>query len=158
MCNIAKQIFQRNLLQKFVFFRTCVDESLLCKGIPLCGNKNDLKSCKMKIPNMDDWTPIPNLFTCTPDMLIDHSKYIMPYVQTIFSNLISDKSHFYCLNRRNTNPFLITNRTNGAGTDSKTWTQWINTLCDNPNDRRCLGLRPDICKTAVSKYILLKTI
>ena len=106
-----------------------------------------------------DWTPIHNtkweLSTCNP---IDHPEYIMPYGQTIDIDHFKDKSHFYCLNRGNTNPFLTANRTNGAGADRKTWTQWINTLCDNPNDRRCLGLRPDMCVEASSKYILLKII
>ena len=112
-------------------------------------NKNDLKACKMNLPNMD-WIPIENQVTCLP---IDHPEYIMPYGQTINSDLITDNSTFYCLNRRYTNPFLITNSL------TMTWTQRVNTLCEYPyteNGRRCLGLRPDICVYARSKYILLK--
>ena len=132
-------------------FSTCVKETLLCKGIPLCANKNDLKACKMNLPNMD-WIPIANYNTCIP---VDHPEYIMPYGQTIDIDHFKDKSHFYCLNRGNTNPFL----NNGADADSKTWTQWMNTSCDNPSSyRRCLGLRPDMCVEASSKYILLKII
>ena len=147
----CKEDSSKKFVTKVCFlFSTCVDETLLCKGIPLCENKNDLKACKMNLPSMD-WNPIYLLSTCTPDMLIDHPKYIMPYGQTIVSKLIADNSHFYCLNRGDTNPFL----SNGADVDSKTWTQWVNTDCNEDTFRRCLGLRPDICIDPISKYILI---
>ena len=62
-------ILQR-LNNKGTLFRTCVDETQLCKGKPLCGNGNDLKWCK------DVWKlPSPN-FTYTYDDTLDkfHSK------------------------------------------------------------------------------------
>ena len=144
-----KAEFAKKLLIKVHFFSTCVDEALLCKGIPLCENKNDLKACKMNFPNMD-WKPIDTLSTCTT---INHPEYIMPYGQKINSDLINDTSRFYCLNRGDTKPFLITNSESNDD-DSKTWTQWVNTACDWLSyDRRCLGLRPDICVSATGKYI-----
>ena len=107
----------------------------------------------MNLPNMD-WKPIETLFTCTP---VDHPEYILPYGQTIIAELIKDKSHSYCLNRRDANPFLVTNGTEDV---QKTWTQWVNTLCFGGNDysRRCLGSRPDDCVVAEGKYILLNMI
>ena len=157
MCNITKQISQGKLITK-VFFSTCVDESLLCKGIPLCKNKNDLKVCKMNIPTKD-WVPIYEHTTC---ISVDHPEYNMQYGQTIYKDLMTDDSHFYCLNRGDTNPFSITNsESNVTDADSLTWTQWINEPCTDDEDhckRRCLGLRPDICVFAVCKYILLKMI
>ena len=116
----------------------------------MCKNKNDLKACKMNLPNME-WKQIDNQFSCLP---IDHPEYIMPYGQTINSDLITDNSQFYCLNRGDTNPFLITNIES-----NQTWTQWVNTKCPVLRDnRRCLGSRPDICIEANGEYILLKTI
>ena len=102
-----------------------------------------------------DWMPIKGRTACIP---IDHPEYIMPYGQTIDSDLIKDKSLFYCLNRGDTNPFLLTNNeSNGTDADSLTWTQWVNTLCENPEfERRCLGLRPDICAIDVCKYSIFK--
>ena len=81
----------------------------------------------------------------------------MQYGQSIESKLRADDSQFYCLNRGDTNPFLITNsEINKTDTDSKTWTQWVNTRCPFNtwnDDRRCLGSRPDICVEASGKYI-----
>ena len=130
-------------------FSTCVDEALLCKGIPLCENKNDLKACKMNAPTKD-WIPINGQVTCLP---IDHPEYIMPYGQTISRDLIIDESQFYCLNRNDTNPFFIINTSsNGTEDEQKTWTQWMNTSCNYRTERRCLGFRPEICVEAISKY------
>ena len=158
MCNIAKKILQIKLLYVFCFlFSTCVDEALLCKGIPLCKNKNDLKACKMNLPNMN-WEPISLLSTCIP---VDHPEYTMPYGQTINSDLIATNSQFYCLNRGDTNPYLITNsESNETDADSKTWKQWMNEPCDEDlyNPRRCLGLRPNICVDAHCKYIFVNQI
>ena len=91
-------------MQRFLFtFSTCVDEALLCKGIPLCENKNDLKACGMEIPNMDNWKPIHTLSTCTP---INHPEYIMPFGQTVLNESIADGIQYNCLNRGDENPFL----------------------------------------------------
>ena len=146
--------FAKKFVTKVSFlFSTCVDEALLCRGIPLCENKNDLKACKMNLPNMD-WIEIDSFPTCKP---VDHPDYIMPYGQKINSKLISDDDQFYCLNRGDKNPFLVTNsESNETDDDSKTWIQWVNTPCENWYDRRCLGLRPDKCVDSVRKYICLK--
>ena len=112
----------------------------------------------MNLPNMD-WTPIHNtkweLSTCKP---IDHPEYIMPYGQTVVNESIADGSQYDCLNRGDENPFFIRNsESNGTDADSLTWTQWVNTLCENPEfERRCLGLRPDICAIDVCKYSIFK--
>ena len=121
----------------------------------MCKNKNDLKACKMPLPNLDIgygyWHPIasvsindPPRYTCTP---IDHPEYIMPFAQSVDHQKMTDNSQFYCLNRGDKNPFLITN--DGSNGTSKTWTQWLNTSCPSGNDRRCLGSRPDICIPAI---------
>ena len=95
------------------------------------------------------WNPIDLLSTCTP---IDHPEYIMPFGQTVDSKLMADVTKFYCLNRGDANPFLITNnRSNETEADSQTWTQWINKPCDHRTYRRCLGIRPDQCVNAYRK-------
>ena len=103
----------------------------------------------MNLPNMD-WTPIQNDFwglsTCKP---IDHPEYIMPFAQTVDNAFIADGSQYHCLNRGDENPFLITKN------ETKTWTQWINTPCEDPDwERRCLGSNPNVCVMAEGKYIL----
>ena len=111
----------------------------------------------MNLPNMN-WEPISLLSTCIP---VDHPEYTMPYGQTINSDLIATNSQFYCLNRGDTNPYLITNsESNETDADSKTWKQWMNEPCDEDlyKLRRCLGLRPDICVDANCKYTFLKMI
>ena len=150
MCNIDwKAEFIKKFVTKVCFlFSTCVDEALLCKGIPLCENKNDLKACKMNLPDMD-WIQIASLFTCTP---IDHPEYVMPFGQTIDIYFKADDSQFYCLNRGDKNPFSITN-SGSNGTNSKTWTQLVNTACEYKRERRCLGSRPDRCADAIGKYL-----
>ena len=146
--------FKAEFTKKFVIkvcflFSTCVNEALLCKGIPLCKNKNDLKACKMNIPTKD-WMPIYLLSTCTT---VDHPEYIMPYGQTIDSlidsDFIKDNDYFYCLNRGDTNPFLITNSEN-----NETWTQLVNLPCKY-DERKCLGSRPDVCVVTSGTYMLL---
>ena len=129
-------------------FSTCVDEMLMCKGVPLCKNKNDLKACKMKIPNMDTWKPIDSISECTP---VGHSEYIMPFSQKVNSSSIADDSQYHCLNRGDENPFLITN---DGSNRNETWTQWVNTPCDKIDDsfaRRCLGSMPEKCVKATCK-------
>ena len=101
-----------------------------------------------------DWKPIVNKYTKIPQFTclpVDQPKYITPYGQSINGDLEREYSQFYCLNRGDTNPFLITN-----GESNVTWTQYIKKECDGPNltktkNRRCLGLRPDICVDAQSK-------
>ena len=108
----------------------------------------------MNLPIMDtgydNWTPIQHSSTCIP---IDHPEYIMPFGQKVDISHITDSSQFYCLNRGDKNPFLITNSgSNGTEDDSNTWTQWLNKTCDKPIYRRCLGSRPERCVIADSKY------
>ena len=153
MSDIAKHILTDFSLF-FFLFSTCVDEALLCKGIPLCENKNDLKACKMNMTSMNidygHWHSIKGRSTCTP---IDHPEYVMPFGQAVDNDLIADNSQFYCLNRGDKNPFLIKNSgSNETEADSKTWSQWMNTSCPNNQDRRCLGLVPDRCVDSFRKY------
>ena len=114
----------------------------------------------MNLPNMD-WKPILNQISGISQLTcptINHPDYVIPYGQTIDSDLMEDNNYFYCLNRGDTNPFLITNSERNV-----TWTQYVNKKCDGPNpdkkkNRRCLGLRPDMCIFATCKYRLLRMI
>ena len=100
----------------------------------------------------DKWRSVYSFSTCP---LIDHPGYIAPFGQTVISGLIADGNQYNCLNRGDENPFLITNsESNETETDSKTWTQWINTPCSEDvlrQERRCLGLSPEICVNSDSK-------
>ena len=156
MCDIEKcRFFKLVCYKNCSLFSTCVEEALLCKGIPLCKNKNDLKACNLPILDVgyDFWRPINFLSSCTP---IGHPEYTMPFAQTVEEKSIADGSQYHCLNRGDENPFAITiSGSNGTEDDSYTWTQWINTKCTEyrPMHRRCLGSRPDLCIDAYGEYI-----
>ena len=167
-CTIAKEILHIFFTKICLIFSTCVNEALLCKGVPLCENKNDLKACKRHLPkiepiecsNGDDeemcgyehWHPNEFFSTCKP---FGHPDYVMPFGQTVYTELMTDVTKFYCLNRADVNPFLTENDgSNGTEPDSKTWTQWINTPCEQDGYRKCLGSRPDICVDAFCKYFI----
>ena len=99
----------------------------------------------------EHWHPKWFLPTCKP---IGHPEYVMPFGQTVYSDLMTDVTKFYCLNRADVNAFLSANYgSNGTEPDSKTWTQWMNTPCEYDN-RRCLGSRPDECVNPFCKYFL----
>ena len=42
-------------LSLFILTSSCIDESQICKGLPLCNDKNDLKWCK----NATTWNEQP---------------------------------------------------------------------------------------------------
>ena len=51
-----------------LYFSSCIDETQLCKGFPLCQNKIDLKWCRntssLSDPNVAEWKPIDTLSIC----------------------------------------------------------------------------------------------
>jgi hypothetical protein len=126
-------------------------------GVPLCSNKNDLKVCKLNLPEMDPnwniWNPIQTMTPHETCNSIIHPEYVLPFNQRIDKRLKSDGSQYNCFNRGDENPFHVTNgKINGSEVE-KTWLQWINTPCDSVfiEDRRCLGSRPDHCVAFDSK-------
>ena len=45
----------------FIFIRTCVDETKICQGLPLCSNHNDIKYCNATLWNQTSttkWKPL----------------------------------------------------------------------------------------------------
>ena len=145
---------------KCTLFRTCVDETQLCKGKPLCGNGNDLKWCK------DVWKlPSPN-FTYIYDNTLDkvHSKCtkghqpenFVPNGQDILSEVIGNGLVYNCFNRADEDPFK---KVAYNQSESKSWSEWVRTSC--PLDplgknlyRRCLGKNPIQCVDTQGGYIL----
>ena len=59
----------------FILTSSCVDESQMCKGIPLCDDKNDLKWCKNATTWNENpganWKAIRNHFVCTLSSQLD---------------------------------------------------------------------------------------
>ena len=134
------------------FTRSCVDENQICKGIPLCDNKNDLKWCKNATlwNEPPDWKPIVGHSACT---LASQTDGLVPHAQLVKTFLVDDGT-YHCLNRADEHIFSEKrqNHTNN-GTD---WLQSVTTPCglDVFGDayRRCLGRNPDQCVWVYSKY------
>ena len=139
-------------------FRTCVDETQLCKGKPLCGNGNDLKWCK------DVWKlPSPN-FTNIVDKRINkvHSKCtkghqpenFVPNGQDIF---LEDTANgvYNCFNRADEDPFKKVAYNQSV---DKSWSDLVKTPCQlgqlGHSYRRCLGRNPSQCVFSAGGYIL----
>ena len=125
-----------------------MDESELCKGVPLCGNKEDLKWCKAAsmwtVP--ENWTPMldytpENLVTST-DQLQKKCSFVNdtdPPGQWFHSEDKMDGHLYQCINRTDENPF---SKQKNATDD--TWLEWVNIPC-GLDGRRCLGDKPNQC-------------
>ena len=132
------------------FISSCVNELKVCKGIPQCSNKEDLKWCKndtsWSLPHTD-WKPLDGLVRCThPDQPEYHPG------QWINSDLTGD-GLFQCYNRATADedPFS-SNKIKDA---QKTWLDLVHTPCDSIWWRRCLG-RGDQCVNSSGKSFRLK--
>ena len=142
---------QTEIFQLF-FTRSCVDENQICKGIPLCDNKNDLKWCKNATfwHEPADWKPMVKRSACS---LTSQTDGVVPHSQLVKTFLVDDGT-YHCLNRADEHIFSEKrqNDTNN-GTD---WLQSVTTPCDldvfGDGWRRCLGRNPDQCVWVYSKY------
>ena len=144
-------LIQSSMNNICILFRTCVDETKLCKGKPLCGNKNDLKWCKAvwKLPS-PNFTNIMNKGSdeihskCTKGHQPDN---FVPNGQDILSKDIEDGLFYDCFNRADENPFK---RAAYNQSESKSWSELVRTPCPLDGDgkylyRRCLGKNPNQC-------------
>ena len=132
----------------FLFIRLCIDESELCKGVPLCSNKEDLKWCKTAsmwtVP--ENWTPIEIFYpnTLGPEPQKKCTTFLNdkdPRGQWIHPDDMGDGKSYQCINRTDENPFskpLLT------ATDDYRWLDLVNSICPNEM-RRCLGDKPTQC-------------
>ena len=123
-----------------LLIRTCVDESELCKGVPLCDTKEDLKWCKAAstwtVP--DNWTP-----------MIDKNEHVQQKCTTLNDTdpqgqwIDSEKKKdgiFQCINRKDEKPFSKKKNV----TDGYSWIELGNSACEHLY-RRCLGDKPNQC-------------
>ena len=137
-------------------FRTCVDETQLCKGKPLCDNKNDLKWCK------DVWDLSSPNFTNIYDYLRQqqHSKCnkshqlenFVPNGQDILEEHRGNGLFYNCFNRADEDPY---NQSEDEG--DKSWSDWVRTPCQIEDVhtlyRRCLGQKPSQCVSISGGYM-----
>ena len=139
-----------------ILFRTCVDETELCKGKPLCDNKNDLKWCK------DVWDlPSPNFKHILDDNYRQHYKCnrshqrenSVPNGQDILAQDISDGYFYNCFNRADEDPFKKSTHNQSEDEGDKSWSDWVRTPCQNTDSRRCLGQKPSQCVHSYGLYI-----
>ena len=129
------------------FTRSCVDENQICKGIPLCDNKNDLKWCKNATfwNEPADWKPTVDHSSCT---LTSQTDGVVPHAQLVQTSLVDDGT-YHCLNRADEHIFLEKKQNN----TNNDWLQLVTTPCfDGDFQRRCLGRNPDQCSYSLCKY------
>ena len=132
-----------------LLIRTCVDESELCKGVPLCDNKEDLKWCKAAsiwtVP--DNWTPMmtfkPGEVDEKPQIKCTFLNDTDPRGQWIHPQEYFDGKIFQCINRTDENPFSKQKN----ATDDNRWLESVNSTCSTENRwyRSCLGDKPTEC-------------
>ena len=138
-----------------LFCSSCVDETKLCMGTPLCENKNDLKLCRnatsWNLANAD-WKPVVFSSTCP---LTPQNNKITSYGQFIKVDQMGDKNQFNCYDRADENPYNMKMfDTNG------TWLQLVKKTCSiddiimpfSAHFRRCLGKKPAQCVGADCKF------
>ena len=136
--------FSNSFVSSF-FISSCVDELKVCKGIPQCSNKEDLKWCKnatsWSLPHKN-WKPLDGLERCThPGQPEYHpGQWIYPEVK--------GDGLYQCYNRADEVPFSA-NKIKDA---KKTWLELVHTPCPNRN-RKCLG-RGDQCVNPYCKFFL----
>ena len=136
-------------------FRTCVDETQLCKGMPLCENKNDLKWCKdeWKLPSphfkyIFDYEKIEQHSKCSKSHQFDN---FIPNGQDILKEDIGNGLVYNCFNRADEDPFQKIGYNQSEG--DKSWLGWVRTPCYNIMERRCLGQKPSQCVYIPGGYI-----
>ena len=126
----------------------------MCKGKPLCENKNDLKWCK------DVWDlPSPN-FTNINDIDGKHSKCNKSHQpenfvlngQDILEKDIGNGLVYNCFNRGDEDPFKKIGYNQSEDEGEKSWSDWVRTPCQDDYYRRCLGQNPSQCVFAVGGY------
>ena len=153
-------------------FRSCVEEKeLVCRGVPLCDNANDLKWCKNATflsQQNHDWVPSwsyhRNRIKC--NLAHEHNDKV-PNGQWIFK---TEKNYgrFNCLNRDDERRRIFVGaKTNIETTDGngmktneiteirtvdygKKWFQEVNSEKDD-HKRRCLGRTPHVSVEQTSK-------
>ena len=124
-----------------------MDENQICKGIPLCDNKNDLKWCKNASfwNEPADWKPMAEHLACT---LTRQADGVVPHGQLVKTFLVDDGT-YHCLNRADEHIFSE-KRQNNTNND---WLQLVTTPCEGGDaQRRCLGRNPDQCVDLTGKY------
>ena len=134
-------------LNLIFFVSSCVDELKVCKGIPQCSNKEDLKWCKNATSwsfSHTDWEPLYQLVRCT------HPGQPEYHPGQWISFAVKGDGLFQCYNRADEVPFSA-NKIKDA---QKTWLEVVHTPC-NFGYRRCLG-RGDQCVNSASKSFQLK--
>ena len=124
-----------------LLIRTCVDETELCKGVPLCDNKEDLKWCKAAsmwtVPG--NWTPMKDGYVQAREKCTSLNEN-NPQGQWIYAKDMTD-GIFQCINRKDENPFSKQKNV----TDGNSWIESVNYPCDYSWHRRCLGDKPNEC-------------
>ena len=146
------------MINLYSFYYSCVDETGLCKGTPICLDMRDLKWCKSDT----NWD-ISNAYSISPPTmgpLIRHVKCILQKNSTnkktngqwINKKERGDGKVFHCLNRGDENPFSEAKKQNEPETGvKKNWMEWMKTPCPFKYYRRCLGNRPDQCVESSGK-------
>ena len=110
----------------------------MCKGKPLCSNKNDLKWCKdvreLPSPNFKHFIEYPER---------EHSKCnkshedenTIPNGQDILAEDIGNGLVYNCFNRADEDPFK-------GIFHNQSWSDWVKIPCHPSWFRRCLGQKP----------------
>ena len=136
-----------------IIFRTCVDETQLCKGKAMCVNKNDLKWCKdvWELPSLNFTNIVDSNFKehfkCTKR---DQIENFVPNGQDIFEEDIGNGLFYNCFNRADENPFK---KTTYNQSEDDTWSNLVRTPCQSNNYRRCLGQKPSQCVYISGRYM-----
>ena len=129
----------------------------MCKGKPLCLNKNDLKWCKnaWKLPSPN----FTNIFAITYGQ--QHSKCtkghqfenFVPNGQDILAEDKGDGFFYNCFNRADEDPFKKSSQNQSKDEVDKSWSDWVATSCEIMYHRRCLGRKPSQCVWTYCGYI-----
>ena len=161
MCHNNKYEFNSQSLSLFltmnntcILFRTCVDETQLCMGKPLCENKNDLKWCK------DVWDlSSPNfkyIYEVAKQKSVCNKTHqpenFVPNGQVINTEDIGNGLVYNCFNRADEDPFKKVANNQSEDEVDKSWSDWVRTPCGE-KFRRCLGQKPSQCVFAGGGYI-----
>ena len=129
----------------------------MCKGKPLCNNKNDLKWCK------DVWDLSSTNFTQIVEIAggRKHSKCnkshqpdnFVPNGQDILEEDIGNGLFYNCFNRADEDPFKKSTHNQSEDEGDKSWSDWVRTPCQSRSYRRCLGQKPNQCVKMEGGYI-----
>ena len=137
----------------FCYYRSCFEErkaGVLCKGVPFCENKGDLRWCKSNASSHIDIKPIfdDNILSC--NSLGDRA-----HLKSINGQQIKNKSsnvflEFRCFNRKDLNPFA-----SFKGRNQSKWLKNVNKKCKSGIQNRCLGQESEQCSNIRGKFWLL---